>query len=140
MDFGALKRLTILCISKTGWHDTANAARSHQRRRRQRCESVRYPLGNLHSQNAAGSSTLVEAEATDGTLHRFLFDIGWGLGWMDRRLAEEDVDKMLERREIEFLAISHEHFATAVSSGLAAITAKKPPRQAFTAAAAGLIC
>ncbi|MGC1952999.1 MAG: MBL fold metallo-hydrolase [Gammaproteobacteria bacterium] len=113
MDFGVLQRLKILCISETGWHDTATLLADINNAGGKDINQYDIPwppLGDLHAQNAAGSCALVEAEAMDGTVHRFLFDIGWGPAWMDRRLAEEGVDTLLERRQIEFLAISHEHF------------------------------
>lgn len=113
MDFGVLQRLKILCISETGWHDTTTLLADINNAGGKDINQYDIPwppLGDLHAQNAAGSCALVEAEAMDGTVHRFLFDIGWGPEWMDRRLAEEGVDTLLERRQIEFLAISHEHF------------------------------
>ena len=113
LDFGVLKRLRILCISETGWHDTATLLADIKAAGGKDVDQYDIPwppMGNLNPQNAAGSSALVEALTMDGVLHRFLFDVGWGLEWMDRRFAEEGVDQLLKRREIEFLVISHEHF------------------------------
>ncbi len=53
---------------------------------------------------------MLEAEATDGTVRRLLFDTGWNPAWMDRRFAEEGIDEMLQQGGIEALVISHEHF------------------------------
>jgi len=39
---------------------------------------------------------LLEAETADGVLHRVLLDTGWNPAWMDRRFAEEGVDRLLQ--------------------------------------------
>jgi 7,8-dihydropterin-6-yl-methyl-4-(beta-D-ribofuranosyl)aminobenzene 5'-phosphate synthase len=113
LDIGALKRLKVLCISETGWRDTstlladikaAGGVDTNQ------YEIPWPPFGNLHPENAAGSSALIELEGLDGAVHKFLFDTGWNAEWMDRRFAEEGVDALLQRGEIECLVISHEHF------------------------------
>lgn len=113
LDLGTLKRLTIRCISETGWFDTStvfgdiHAAGG--------AETDQYtipwpPFGDLHADNAAGFSALLEAETIEGTVHRLLFDTGWNPAWMDRRFAEEGIDRMLQAGQIEALIISHEHF------------------------------
>jgi len=43
MDFGALKRLKILCISETGWHDTETLLADTKDAGGKGGESVRYP-------------------------------------------------------------------------------------------------
>jgi 7,8-dihydropterin-6-yl-methyl-4-(beta-D-ribofuranosyl)aminobenzene 5'-phosphate synthase len=113
IDMGALRRLKILCISETGWHDTPTLladVRASGGINVNQYDIPWPPFGHLHPENAAGSSSLVEVEETDGTVHRFLFDTGWGMEWMERRFTEEGIDQRLQRGEIEFLAISHEHF------------------------------
>ena len=113
LDIGALRRLTIRCISETGWFDTATVFGDI--RDAGGAETDQYaipwpPFGALHADNAAGFSALLEAEATDGTVRRLLFDTGWNPSWMDRRFAEEGIDEMLRQGQIEALIISHEHF------------------------------
>jgi metal-dependent hydrolase (beta-lactamase superfamily II) len=39
-----------------------------------------------------------------------LFDTGWNPDWMDRRFAEEGIDRLLQEGKIEALIVSHEHF------------------------------
>ncbi len=59
MDFGALKRLKILCISETGWHDTETLladTKDAGGKAVNQCDIPRLAMGDLHSQNAAGSS------------------------------------------------------------------------------------
>jgi 7,8-dihydropterin-6-yl-methyl-4-(beta-D-ribofuranosyl)aminobenzene 5'-phosphate synthase len=110
---GTLKRLKILCISETGWFDNATLIGDVKAAGGMGVSQYTLawpPLGNLHPDNAAGSSALIEAEQTDGTVHRLLFDTGWNPAWMDRRFAEEGIDQRLQRGEIEALIISHEHF------------------------------
>ncbi len=113
LDIGALRRLTIRCISETGWFDTATVFGDI--RDAGGAETDQYaipwpPFGALHADNAAGFSALLEAEATDGSVRRLLFDTGWNPTWMDRRFAEEGIDEMLREDQIEALIISHEHF------------------------------
>lgn len=110
---GALKRLRILCISETGWFDTAtvfNDIRAAGGAQTDQYAIPWPPFGPLHAENAAGFSALLEAEATDGTVRRLLFDTGWNPDWMDRRFAEEGIDRLLQEGQIEALIVSHEHF------------------------------
>ena len=113
LDIGALKRLRILCISETGWFDTATVF--DDIRAAGGAQSDQYaipwpPFGRLHAENAAGFSALLEVETTDGRLRRLLFDTGWSPEWMDRRFAEEGIDQLLQEGQIEALIVSHEHF------------------------------
>ncbi|MEJ2717978.1 MAG: MBL fold metallo-hydrolase, partial [Deltaproteobacteria bacterium] len=59
--------------------------------------------------NRAGSCTLVEVEALDGSKAKFLVDTGWDPEYMDKRFKDEGVDKMLKNGEIDFLYLTHEH-------------------------------
>ena len=113
LDIGVLQRLKIRCISETGWFDTATVFGDI--RDAGGAETDQYtipwpPFGPLHSDNAAGFSALLEAEATDGAVRRLLFDTGWNPAWMERRFAEEGIDRLLQQGQIEALIISHEHF------------------------------
>lgn len=113
MDLGALGRLRVRCISETGWLDDAvllGDVKAAGGMSVSQYELRWPPFGDLHADNAAGSSALIEAEEVDGTCHRLLFDTGWGQAWMRKRFAEEGIDRMLEDGEIECLIISHEHF------------------------------
>jgi 7,8-dihydropterin-6-yl-methyl-4-(beta-D-ribofuranosyl)aminobenzene 5'-phosphate synthase len=113
LEIGVLNRLRILCISETGWFDTNTVFNDI------RCaggvDVDQYgipwpPFGDLHADNAAGFAALLEAETADGAHHRVLFDTGWNPAWMDRRFAEEGIDRLLQDGEIGALVISHEHF------------------------------
>ena len=113
LDIGALQRLTIRCISETGWFDTATVFGDIRDAGGTEIDQYAIPwppFGALHPDNAAGFSALLEAEAPDGTVRRLLFDTGWNPAWMDRRFAEEGIDEMLRQGRIEALVISHEHF------------------------------
>lgn len=113
LDLGSLKRVKILCISEIGWFDDATLMADVKAAGGMGVSQYSLnwpPFGDLHPGNAAGSSTLIEAEEADGTSHKLLFDTGWNPAWMDRRFAEEGIDKLLQRGEIEALIISHEHF------------------------------
>ena len=113
LDIGTLNRLRILCISETGWFDTLTVF--DDIRAAGGAETDQYaipwpPFGALHSENAAGFAALLDAETTDGTRHRLLFDTGWNPEWMNRRFAKEGIDQLLQEGQIEALIISHEHF------------------------------
>lgn len=115
MELGSVRRARIRCISETGWFDTPLLLNDLKSLGKDLAKLDQYelpwtPYGDLHTENAAGSSALVELEGKDGETRRFLFDSGWNRAWMDQRFAEEGVDKMLQRGEIEFIVISHEHF------------------------------
>ncbi len=113
LDIGALRRLTIRCISETGWFDTATVFGDIKDAGGAEIDQYAIPwppFGALHADNAAGFSALLEAEATDGTVRRLLFDTGWNPDWMDRRFAEEGIDELLRQGQVEALVISHEHF------------------------------
>jgi len=112
-DIGALRRLRIVCISETGWFDTTTVF--DDIRAAGGVQTDQYaipwpPFGPLHAENAAGFSALLEAETTDGSVRRLLFDTGWNPDWMDRRFAEEGIDRLLQEGRIEALIVSHEHF------------------------------
>lgn len=113
LDIGVLNRLRVLCISETGWFDTKEVFDDIHAAGGVDVDQYRIPwppFGDLHTDNAAGFAALLEAETTDGTRHRILFDTGWNPTWMDRRFSEEGIDRLLQDGQIEALVISHEHF------------------------------
>ena len=76
---GALKRLKILCISEVGWLDNATLLADIAAAGGMSVNQYELPwppFGELHADNAAGSSALIEAETVDGKRHRLLFDTG----------------------------------------------------------------
>jgi 7,8-dihydropterin-6-yl-methyl-4-(beta-D-ribofuranosyl)aminobenzene 5'-phosphate synthase len=108
-----LERVKVLCISEVGWLDNKTLledVRAAGGMSADQYDIAWPPFGTLHANNAAGSSALIEAQALTGEVHRILFDTGWNPEWMERRFAEEGVDRMLAGGEIESLVISHEHF------------------------------
>jgi 7,8-dihydropterin-6-yl-methyl-4-(beta-D-ribofuranosyl)aminobenzene 5'-phosphate synthase len=113
LPIGELRRLKILCISEIGWLN--NDVLLEDVKAAGGMSASQYelrwpPFGALHAENAAGSSALIEAEESTGRIRRVLFDSGWNSDYMERRFAEEGVDALLARREIDCLVISHEHF------------------------------
>ena len=91
LDIGAVKRLKVLCISETGWRDTATLLADIKTAGDVNTNQYKIawpPFGDLHPENAAGSSALIEVQALNGTVHKFLFDTGWSAEWMERRFAE----------------------------------------------------
>lgn len=113
MAIGALKRLKIRCISEIGWLDNATLLADVAAAGGMSVSQYRLPwppFGELHADNAAGFSALIEAETVAGQRYRLLFDTGWNPAWMERRFAEEGVDRLLADGAIDCLVISHEHF------------------------------
>ena len=45
----------------------------------------------------------------DGDERKILLDTGWNNDWMDYVFARHQVDRMLERGEIDFMVLSHWH-------------------------------
>lgn len=63
----------------------------------------------VDSDNAGGYACLVEVEAMDGRVTKYLFDTGWSYEWMDTSFKREGIDKMLADGEIDSLFLTHEH-------------------------------
>ncbi len=113
MDFGALRRLRILCISELGWQDTPTLLSDIAASGGMETDQYRLPwppFGDLHADNAAGACALIEAETVQGKRHRVLLDTGWNPDWIERRFREEGIDRLLAEGAIDCLVISHEHF------------------------------
>ncbi|MBV5297920.1 MAG: MBL fold metallo-hydrolase [Rhodoferax sp.] len=113
LPMGELQRLKVLCVSEIGWLDSATLLADIKAAGGMTASQYQLPwppFGDLHPDNAAGSSALIEAEGADGQVHRLLFDTGWNPAWMERRFTEEGIDRLLQAGQIECLIISHEHF------------------------------
>ena len=104
---GECKKVTITCISEVGWWDTkvvvADMVKAGGPKEAEQW-TAEWTLSN-----GAGSSTLVEVEALDGSKKKFLIDTGWNPEYMDQRFKATGVDRMLKNGEIEFLYMTHEH-------------------------------
>lgn len=113
LDLGEVGRLSVLCVSETGWFDSEMLLADIAAAGGMQVSQYAYgwpPYGALHPDNRGGSAALVEIEDLHGTTHRFLLDSGWSEAWMEQRFQEEGIDQMLQRGEIACLVISHEHF------------------------------
>ncbi len=64
---------------------------------------------SVSTDNLGGFSCLVEVEALDGRVTKYLLDTGWSYDWMDQSFRREGIDKMLANNEIAALMVSHEH-------------------------------
>lgn len=106
IDIGSCRSVKITCISEIGWHDTD-----------QMLDDIKAGGGvssnqwemNWHSENGAGSSSLIEVELSDGRWYRILLDVGWNPEYMMQRFSETGVDDMLKNGAIDLVMISHEH-------------------------------
>lgn len=105
-DIGQCKSVRIKCISELGWYDTKELISQMKAAGGPKTNQWIIPWD---PKNAAGSCSLVDMEALDGSHHKFLIDTGWNKEYMDKCFKREGIDKMLQSGEIEFLFISHEH-------------------------------
>ncbi|MEM5787109.1 MAG: MBL fold metallo-hydrolase [Syntrophobacteraceae bacterium] len=106
IDIGTCRSVRVLCVSETSWFDPARVL-SDVKKSGGMAES-QYDI-DWSKKNAGGYSALVEVGVADGTTRRFLLDTGWNEAWMEYSFQREGIDGMLQRGEIEFLYISHEH-------------------------------
>ena len=64
---------------------------------------------SVDADNAGGFSCLVEVEAMDGKVSKYLFDCGWNYDWMEESFKREGIDNMLANGEIDGFIQTHEH-------------------------------
>jgi 7,8-dihydropterin-6-yl-methyl-4-(beta-D-ribofuranosyl)aminobenzene 5'-phosphate synthase len=106
IDIGVCRSVKITCISEVGWQNSEKLI-----------ETVRENGGFNVSQwqvrwdmaNAAGSCSLLEVEALDGSCHKILIDAGWNPEYMRQRFAQTGVDAQIIAGEIDALFLTHEH-------------------------------
>ena len=106
LDIGTVKSLKIDVLTETGWFDDVRfkqnmadyggAAQSQYR--------VAWD-----PENAGGYAALLTLTSLDGDERKILLDTGWNNDWMDYVFARHQVDRMLERGEIDFMVLSHWH-------------------------------
>ena len=85
---------------------------------------------SVHPENAGGFSCLVEIEAMDGKVTKYLFDTGWNYLWMDTCYKREGIDTMLANNEIAAMIQTHEHMDHYF--GLPAVTKYNPNIHIYT--------
>lgn len=85
---------------------------------------------SVHAENAGGFSCLVEIEAMDGKVTKYLFDTGWNYLWMDTCYKREGIDTMLANNEIAAMIQTHEHMDHYF--GLPAVTKYNPNIHIYT--------
>lgn len=64
---------------------------------------------SVDADNCGGYSCLIEVEALDGKVTKYLFDTGWSYEWMDKSFQREGIDTMLANNEIDAMLLTHEH-------------------------------
>jgi len=105
---GCCRAVAVTSVSEVGWWDTPRMlAQMAAGGGRGACQ------WDIHfdADNAAGSCSLIEVEALDGSVTRILLDAGWNPEYMSERFRATGVDRMLENGDIAFLFLSHEHLA-----------------------------
>lgn len=106
-EIGECKKVTIKAISEVGWWD--NKVLLDDMKKAGGPKEAEQWTAEWDPKNPAGSCTLVEVEALNGSKKRFLIDTGWSSAYLDERFKDEGIDKMLKNGEIDFLYITHEH-------------------------------
>lgn len=105
-DFGEVKSVKVHCISETSWFD--NATLGKDIKQAGGINTNQYEVAYTED-NLGGYAALVEAEALDGSVTKYLLDSGWSNDWMDYVFEKDGIDKMLKNKEIDTLFISHDH-------------------------------
>ncbi len=106
VDIGTCRRVTVTAVSERGWRD--DAALLADMRASGGPDTSQW-LARWRPGNGAGSSTLVQVEALDGSRFAFLIDTGWDPAYMAGRYRDLGVDRMLRDGEVAFLYLTHEH-------------------------------
>lgn len=106
MDFGEVRRLSVTCVSETGWFDSS--VLWEDIRRAGGPDVSQYDIAYTPD-NAAGYCALLEVEALDGKTTRYLLDSGWSTAWMDHALRKSGVDVMLDQGAVRTMILSHDH-------------------------------
>ncbi len=103
---GACRSVRLTAVSEVGWWDTARMVA--QMTAGGGPEACQWGI-KFDTDNAAGSCSLLEVEALDGSITRILIDAGWNSSYMSERFRATGVDRLLENRDIAFLFLTHEH-------------------------------
>lgn len=106
VDIGLCRSVRIRCVSELGWFD--DRIMSSEKANGDGPEENQWEKAWDYG-NAAGTCALIELETLDGRHHRFLMDTGWGREYLDECLKRARIDRMLEKGDIEFLLVTHEH-------------------------------
>ena len=106
VSFGEIKSLKVHCISETSWFD--NETLGKDIKAAGGINTNQYEV-SYDKENLGGYSALLEVEALDGSVKKYLLDSGWNNDWMDYVFAKDGIDKMLKNKEIDTLFISHDH-------------------------------
>jgi len=106
VDIGSCRSVRIRCVSELGWFD--DRIMSSDKAGGEGPEENQWEKAWDYG-NGAGTCALIDLETLEGRHHRFLVDTGWGREYLEESLKRERIDRMLERGDIEFLLVTHEH-------------------------------
>jgi len=105
-DFGEVKSIKVECVSETSWFD--NPTLGKDIKAAGGINTNQYDVA-YNEENLGGYAAVIEVEALDGKITKYLLDSGWSNDWMDYVFAKSNVDKMLQSKEIDTMVISHDH-------------------------------
>ena len=105
-DIGCCRSVTVTSVSEVGWWNTPQMLA--QMAAGGGPSASQWDI-HFDAENSAGSCSLIEVEAMDGSVTRILLDAGWNAGYMSERFRVTGVDRLLENGDIAFLLLSHEH-------------------------------
>ena len=106
VNIGTCRSVVVTSVSEVGWWNTPRML--EQITAGGGPEASQWGI-RFDSDNGAGSCSLVEVEAMDGSVTRILVDAGWNPDYMSERFRATGVDRLLENGDIAFLFLSHEH-------------------------------
>lgn len=106
IDIGAVRSVKVDVISETSWFDNdrfkANMTDGGG------ASTSQYSIA-WDPENSGGYSALITVTTLQGEEKRILLDSGWNHGWMDYVFDRSGVARMLQRKEIDFMVLSHWH-------------------------------
>jgi 7,8-dihydropterin-6-yl-methyl-4-(beta-D-ribofuranosyl)aminobenzene 5'-phosphate synthase len=106
LDIGAVRSVKVDVISETSWFDNDNFKASLTNFGGASTNQYTIPWD---PENAGGYSALITVTTLQGEEKRILLDSGWSNAWMDYVFDKSGVARMLQRKEIDFMVLSHWH-------------------------------
>ncbi len=105
-DIGECKSVKVTVLSETSWFNNDQFKKDITDYGGASTSQYAVPWDR---NNSGGYSALIEVEALDGKIRKYLLDTGWNNEWMDYVFKRHGIDKMLAANEIEALIVSHWH-------------------------------
>ncbi len=106
IDIGAVRSVKVDVISETSWFSNDRFKADLTDGGGASTNQYTIPWD---PENAGGYSALITVTTLQGEERRILLDSGWSHSWMDYVYDRSGIARMLQRREIDFMVLSHWH-------------------------------